>query len=352
MASVTISGVDIAGVLCTVPGDPLSVSAVGACFEPEEVDRIAKAAGLRYLHRAPKGTTAGDLCASAAQLLLERLDWPPESVDALVMVTQSPDYRLPATACTLQDRLGMSTGCLAFDVNLGCSGYVYGLWLGALMIATGSCRRVLLLAGDVLTPWVSPQDRSLALLLGDAGSATALERGDQCKQISFVLGTDGRGKDHLIVPAGGARWPHDEKSSILHTDESGNVRSAEHLFMNGWEVFNFAIRVVPALVRDTLAQHGWTLDDVERVLFHQPNALILSHLARKMRLAADQMVSNLDRFGNTNSTTIPLLIADSLSREVQTRPVRVLMLGFGVGFSWAGAAMTLGPVQCAEVHQV
>ena len=351
MAGATIKGVAVRGVVCAVPGEPVSVYESGRAFATADIDQVAKTVGLKETYRAAPGQTAGDLCLAAAEALLEDLGWERDSVDGLILVTQNPDHFSPATACIVHGKLGLADRCVAFDVGMGCSGYVYGLWMSSQFVAAGTCKRILLLAGDTPTQAISSEDKSVAMLFGDAGSATALEFDADAPDMSFVLGTDGTGAQNLVIPAGGFRErPHPSHHERV-VCEDGSRRSPFELQMDGLAIFNFTLKRVPALVRDTLAQAGW--DGAEAYLFHQANGFILGKIAKKLGLDPDRVPVNIDRYGNTSMASVPLLVVDDVADRVRSpEGVRVVMAGFGVGYSWAGAAVTLQGLGSARLVHV
>ncbi|NPV81334.1 MAG: ketoacyl-ACP synthase III [Firmicutes bacterium] len=352
MPSVTLKNVALRGIVCSVPGKALSVADIGSAFPLEEAEKVAKLSGIETLYRAKPGQTTSDLCVAAAKHLLEGLNWPPESIEGVIVVTQTPDYILPNDASVVHAVLGLSKSCFAFDVAMGCSGFVYGYWIASQFVSGGSAKRVLLLVGDTLSQVASPQDRS-SLLFGDAGAAAALEWDPAAEPSSFVLGSDGRGVQSLIIPAGGFRDRGGGPESYTRvTDPEGNARSPREFYMDGWEVFNFTIREVPGLVQTTLAQHGWTKDELDWVLFHQANKMIVQHLARKIGVQPQKAPINIQRYGNTSGVSIPLLLADDIGDSISSAPQKVLLLGFGVGYAWAGAALTIGPVTVSRVVHV
>lgn len=352
MSDGVVRSVAVRGVVCAVPGDPISIAELDHSLSPAELEKTRKTVGLAELYRAPRGVTAGDLCVAAAERLLEQLGWARESVDGIVMVTQTPDHYLPATACVAHRALGLADGCFAFDVGMGCSGYVYGLWLAGSLCSSGP-RRVLLLAGDTISHLTSPRDPSVSVLFGDAGSATALEHDPAAAPMSFVLGTDGSGVDNLKVPAGGFRERFTAEHLVAAADPAGGVRAPADLYMDGLAIFNFTLKRVPALVRSVLALRGWEPEEVDAFLFHQANGFILNRIAGKLALPPERVPINIDRYGNTSMSSIPLLLAENArALEAARATPNVLLAGFGVGYSWAGAALTLDGVRVAEVVRV
>jgi 3-oxoacyl-[acyl-carrier-protein] synthase-3 len=344
-----VYGASIAGIASAVPDKFLTIEDGARIFGEAEMRKISASTGVKKRHVAYNGMCTSDLCFAAAERLLADLEWSRESIDALIFVSQSPDYCLPATSCTLNLRLGLPKRCAAFDVNLGCSGYTYGLWLASHLIAGGGVRRLLLLVGDVSTRGTAPEDRAMAALVGDAGTATALERDENSGVMSFCLGTDGSGKDHLIVRAGGHRQPRNEQTARRVQAEDGNIRSAEDVYMNGAEIFTFTLREVPPLIREVLDVAGWSIDTVDAFVMHQANEFILKYLAKKMKLPAEKMILALEDYGNTSSASIPLAMTHALAGKLRTGSLNLVLAGFGVGFSWGAVTLNCGPMVMPEL---
>ena len=336
MGRVRVSQVAIRGIVCTVPGAPLTIHELGSDLEAAELNKVARTVGLEHLYRVQPTQTAGDLCVAAGRQLLGNLGWSPDSVDAMILVTQTPDYFLPATACVAHGSLGLSPHCMAFDVGMGCSGYVYGLLLASQFVSSGACRRILLLAGDTISRTLAPDDRSTSLLFGDAGSATALEFEPDAPAVSFVAGTDGTGIHNLMIPSGGFRCP------VLSEDGSPSIPGRRpQLHMDGLAVFDFTLKRLPPLVEETLCLQQWSKDDVDYYVFHQANAFMLQALAKKLRIAPDRMPLNIAKYANTSMVSIPLLLVDDLRGQISgEQPTRLLLAGFGVGYSWAAMAFS------------
>ncbi|MGI4795992.1 MAG: 3-oxoacyl-ACP synthase III family protein [Janthinobacterium lividum] len=334
--ALSVADVTLRGVVCALPQRRVDNDAFQERWGEKAVAEITAMTGVGARYWADVSQTAGDLCFDAAERLLTRLEWARDSVDALIFVTQTPDQRMPATSCTLHGRLGLANHCQAFDVGLGCSGYVYGVWLAAAMIAAG-CTRVLLLAGDTSSRLIDPADRATALLFGDAGSASAFERSRSAAPTQFILGTDGTGAAHLAVAGGGFRPPADPAAAN------------ETLVMDGGAVFSFTLRAVPSLIRTMLDTAGRSVADVDFFALHQANRFMLRHIAKKLAIAPESMPINIDRYGNTSSASIPLLICTDLSERITTGPVNLLLAGFGVGFSWGAALLDAVELRCAEL---
>jgi 3-oxoacyl-[acyl-carrier-protein] synthase-3 len=336
----TVAGVALRGVVSALPARRVTNAHFRATFAQGDIDDVVKMLGVEARHWASEMQTTADLCQAAATRLLERLGWEPASLDALIFVSQTPNQRLPATACDLHGALDLAPHCQAFDVGLGCSGYAYGLWLSAALIAAG-CRRVLLLAGDTSSRMVNPADRGTALLFGDAGTASALEASADAAPIHFVLGTDGKGARNLIVQGGGFRAVEPDARRAEGYDP-------DHLFMDGGAVFSFTLKAVPALIRDTLSRAGLAPGEVDALVLHQANRFMLNHIAKKAGIDAARTPINIDRYGNTSSASIPLVLTTDLADRLVAEPLRLMMAGFGVGYSWGGVQMTTRPLACAE----
>ena len=339
-----IGGVRITGLASAVPRLTRTISDEAELFGKQDAKKIADSIGVTSRHVVENDMCTSDLCFASAQILLNKIPWSRESIDVLIFVSQTPDFLLPATSCSLQHRLGLSKRCAAFDVNLGCSGYVYGLWFISQLLQNSNLKRGLLLVGDTLSRIVSPQDRATMPLFGDAGTATALEVSDPSKKMVYELGTDGSGIDHLMVPAGAFRRPHSESTCRRKKREGNNIRSDEDLFMDGAEVFTFTLREVPTLIKSILKSTGWSIDTVDAYVMHQANRFMLQHLTKKMRIPSDKMIMSLENFGNTSSASIPLTMTVELADQLKTGSLNLILAGFGAGLSWGAVSLTGGPM--------
>jgi len=290
-------------------------------------------AGVKTRRVADAKTCSSDLCLAAAKDVLEAIDWTPESIDVLIFVTQSPDYFLPSTACLIHRDLGLSDQCAAFDVGLGCSGYPYALWLASMMLQGPGVKRVLVLHGETPTKFVEHSDRSVALLFGDAGSATAIEASDEQEREKwwFSLHTDGNGSNDLIMEGGGFRERFPEDSSKCFVK------------MNGTAIFNFTIKRVPAMIEDTLEASGRSKDDIDYFIFHQSNRFIMKHLVRKVGLPIEKVPICIEEFGSAGGPSIPLAITQGGLKRSSSNSLNLLLLGYGVGLSWGSALIQLNP---------
>ena len=352
MASFAITGVALSGLSSAVPENRVDVGHLAERFGSVEAQRISESIGIRSRPIAPEGLCASDLCYAAAENLIEHLGWERSSIEAVIFVSQTPDHQLPATACFLQNRLGLPSSCLAFDVNLGCSGYVYGISVASQFISTGSIQRALVLVGDTISQLVSDQDKSASPLFGDAGTATALEYQKNAPAMTFTLGTDGRGAEHLIVPVGMHRQGRQGATSVRTEVEDGSLLSRKKLFMDGAQVFSFTLGKIPKLVRSALNAADWTMDEVDAVVMHQANAFMLKHLAKRLKIPSEKFVLTMENFGNTSCASIPLAINTSLANQVSQQPLQLLLVGFGVGWSWGAMTLTCGPTVVPEISQV
>ena len=299
--------------------------------------KIYKKTGIKSRHIAATETTS-QLAVQAAEKLFSESGFPKDKIDFLLLCTQSPDYFLPTTACIVQDILGLPTSCGAFDFNLGCSGFVYGLAITKGLIAGGMAKNVLLLTVETYTKYIHPKDKSVRTIFGDGAAATLIthEKGDPCKIGEFVFGTDGKGASNLIVPAGAMAMPKSEETAKEMVDEQGNVRSLNNLYMNGPEIFNFTLDIVPDTVKSLLARAKLSMDDIDLFVFHQANKFMLDSLRDKIGIPEEKFYLDMEDKGNTVSATIPIAMKDALDEGRISRGDRLMLVGFGVGYSWAG----------------
>ena len=330
MAVVKTTGARIAGVCTCVPTRRFDNVKDASAFTEEEVRKVTGMAGVSSRRVVGETLCSSDLCIAAARRLLERLEWAADSIDAVIMVTQTPDYFLPSTACVVHHRLNLADHCAAFDVGLGCSGYPYGMWLAAMMLQGGGMRRVLVLHGETPTRFSDQSDRSVSLLFGDAGSATALESTGLTEPIwYYALHSDGGGFNSMIVESGGFR------------DRFGADARKHCVSMNGALIFNFTIKRVPALIDETLQAAMMGNDDVDYFIFHQSNQFIMKHLCVKRSLPSEKVPIILRDFGNTGGASIPLTMTQGNLTRLKDRPLRLMLLGYGVGLSWGSALIDL-----------
>lgn len=302
--------------------------------------KIFRKTGIRS-RRIADGQLVSDLAVQAAENLFAESSIDRASIDFLLLCTQSPDYFLPTTACLVQDRLGLRKNCGALDFNLGCSGYVYGLALAKGLLLGGMARTVLLITSETYSKHLHPQDRSVRTIFGDGASATLLahDPGAPLKIGEFVFGTDGSGARNLIVPAGGMAQPRNEATRQETTDKQGNVRSLDNLFMDGPAIFNFSLDTVPPTVEETLRKNGLSMKDIDLWVFHQANRFMLDSLRDKIGIPEDRFYFNMADKGNTVSSSIPIALRDALDECRIRRCNRVMLVGFGVGYSWAGCVL-------------
>lgn len=322
----------------------------------KKVQRLKKAIGLNMRRVCPDGVTASDLCRQAALDLFAVTGIDRTEVDALLFLSQTPDYQMPATACILQDSLGLPHSCAAMDLSQGCSGYVYGLWIAASLVASGACRNVLLLVGDAFGPRYN-RNRVVAPIFGDGGSATLLTSAKAEEKIYFELGTDGSGHECIIKPAGRARLPFSvaaEPDRVYYedvADRAGNPWKLSQPFMDGKAVFDFTMRVVPAHLQRFMEKIGIESRDVDCLALHQANRQIVELVAEKAGFppeAAD--ASSFGLYGNLGCASLPVSICHRLGPTLCVSG-RMVLCGFGVGLSWGSCAASMAGMRIAAVSE-
>lgn len=341
----SIAGIAIRAVAAAVP-TRVARTQDYAYLTPEERARFEKATGIAERHIVRDGQFASDLCAAAALRVMAHLGWDKESVGALILVTQSPDYPIPATAIILQDKLGLAQHCLAFDVNLGCSAYPYGLAIVSSLMQSLGIARALLLVGDTSSRACAVHDKSAWPLFGDAGSATALEADVMAPAAFYDLMSDGSGKDAIIVPSGtlSSRRPPGDGPVPIEEGSDGIRRRPDNLVLHGADIFSFAIAKVPPSIRRAMEASGCQPDQVDFLLLHQANKMINDTIARKAGFTPGQSLSTLASHGNTSSASIPVTLCAHATQFGQPR--RLALCGFGVGLSW-GTCVVQVPANAA-----
>lgn len=307
---------------------------LAAEFPRWDMDLIYSKTGIANRHIAEPDECASDLAVAAVEKLLAENEIDPKSIDFLLLCTQTPDYPLPTTACLLQERLGLRTSVGAMDFNLGCSGFVYGLAIADGLIRTGTAQRILLITAETYSKYIHPADRSLRPIFGDAAAATLIEASASPTMVGFQYGTDGKGANTLMVNKGGAR-PEKDAHQARH-----RRRWPSDLYMDGPSLIDFTVSAVPPLVRDILAAADLTDDDIDLYLMHQATRKMLELLREALRVDKNRLPIVLERCGNTVSATIPILL-NNLRHDGRLTPgTRNMLIGFGVGWSWAGCVWT------------
>lgn len=331
----------IAAVTHYLPVGRLTYEAIGISHPSWDMDKLGKIVGIRQLPISQDGEFSSHMATSAARRLLEDPAVDTDGIDYLILVTQSPDFPLPTTACLVQDALGLPQNIGALDVRLGCSGYVYALGLAKGLVASGQAKKLLLLTSDVFTKLVNSNDKATRPIFGDAATATLVvaSQDDSTGIGSLVYGTDGTAAGALVVPNGSLRDGRDltEQAGV---EQRGLESEGYDLFMDGAAVFNFTLAVVPTLVDDTLAKAGWAREDVDLFVFHQANKFLINHLRKKLKIDEARFWMDMENVGNTGPSTIPLALSQAAEQGILKPGMKVLLAGLGVGLSWAGATLT------------
>ena len=351
MAFLEFKNVRIAGMSAGVPKNiasnlhPTEYDKVSSDYSPEDFVKTTGVMERRYSFEL----TTSDLCFAAAEKLIADLGWEKSEIEGIIFVSQTPDYILPATSCILQDRLGLSKECYTADVSLGCSGWVYGLNIGASLVGSGSLKKILVMCGDAKGR-AKTAVRRLNPLFGSAGTVTALEYQEGAPAIQFHFGTDGSGFDAIIIPDGGSRNQVAE-SSFEYQDVEGHKLNRLQTWMKGMDVFSFGITTAPKSVKKLAEHFGIDYSSYDYLVLHQANMKMNNMIAKKLKFDSDKVPSSMYLFGNTSSASIPMTIVTELRDKLQ-RPTKLLCSGFGIGLSWGTVALTLDNVVVSELVNV
>jgi 3-oxoacyl-[acyl-carrier-protein] synthase-3 len=352
MAYIQYEGVGITAMSAAVPRRVVKGREYTEVFSQEEANEIVDKTGIEERRFADAETCSSDLCFAAAEKLIADNNINKEEIDLLVFISQTPDYRMPATSVTLQHRLGLPNSTIAFDITLGCSAFIYGLSVVYGMMERSGLRKALLLDGETRSKVYSPRDRRSAFLFGDGGVAALIERDPKFGTSTFSLNSDGSRADLIMIPAGGYRKMSSAETVVEKVvDEFGNMRSEEQGYMRGGDVFNFVIREIPRDIKNTLAKVEKTVDDFDYIVFHQANNFINSYIMKKMKMDATKIPSTIAKFGNSSSVSVPLTIVSELQGKLDGNK-ELLLTAFGVGMTWATGVVPFVDCKISDLVEV
>jgi len=349
MSFLSVNNVKIKGISACVPSKTIEVKDF-ELFSEEDAKLFTKTTGVERRRIAEADVCSSDLCIKAAEQLISELEWKKDEIDCIVFVTQTPDYQLPATSIIIQDRLGLSEDCYAFDISLGCSGWVYALSVITSLLSHGSMKKGLLLAGDTILKICSPKDKSTYPLFGDAGSATAVEFSESINDsIKFCFNTDGAGYRTIIIDDGGSRNPVSTQSFTMETISEGIERTKLDLILDGMDVFAFGISKAPESVNRLMDYYNLDKEKVDYFTFHQANKFMNEKIRKKLKLPEEKVPYSLKNFGNTSCVTIPLTLVTELKQQLVSSSLLHIACGFGVGLSWGSCSFKTENIVCPDL---
>lgn len=352
MAQLTYNGIGITAMCAAVPRTVINNYEYTQYFPKEEVKDVVDKVGIYERRFADENTCSSDLCFAAAEQLISENKIDRNEIDLLIFISQTPDYRMPATSIILQQRLNLPTSTMAFDINLGCSAFIYGLSVVYSLMQQAGIRKALILDGETRSKVYSPKDRRTAFIFGDAGVAALIERKAEFGESFFSFNSDGSREDLIKIPAGGYRQPS-SKDTVKErvVDEYGNVRSDEQGYMNGGDVFNFVIKEIPKDFNLIFDYAKKDKAEIDYFVFHQANGFINGYLAKKLKLDVNKIPSTIEKFGNTSSVSVPLTIVSELRNKLNGNNT-LFLSAFGVGMTWASAILKLDNCNIGEIVEV
>lgn len=352
MAILAYNGVGITAMAAAVPKQVINNYEYTEFFPAEQVKEVVDKIGIYERRFANEETCSSDLCYAAAEKLIADNQIDRNEIDLLIFISQTPDYRMPATSLLLQHRLNLPSSCIAFDINLGCSAFCYGLSVVYSMMQSGQIRKALILDGETRSKVYSPKDRNSAFIFGDGGVAALVEKDEKFGTSYFSLNSDGSRSDLIMIKGGGYRNPSSlETLKEKVVDEYGNIRSDENGYMRGGDVFNFVIREIPRDIKKTLEHASITAESLDYYVFHQANNFINSYIAKKMKLDEGKIPATISKYGNTSSVSVPLTIVSELQNKLSGNK-SLLLSAFGVGMTWATAIVPFVDCKISDIVEV
>lgn len=350
MAYTVFKSVKITGIVGVVPRNKID-NRIDHVDE-EQKEKIIQLTGIAEYRKAPQHICTSDLCQRAAEILFEELNLNPSVIDAIIFVSQTPDYRVPATSCVLQHKMHCNKNTITIDINSGCTGFIHGLYTACSFINGGQLKKVLLLCGDTQTKLVNMTDKNVSFILGDGGTATLLETDTQASEMAISLYTDGSRYDKLIIPASGYRSLSSPETRKVKLHPDGEQRSLEHLFMDGMAIFNFSATDVVQAIINFMEQRKLTTSIVDYLFLHQANKFLTDKIARKLGFPLEKVPYSLAKFGNTSSASIPLTMAHYFSQKKPHAAKRCLLSGFGVGLTWGVVDIILDNIHTPMIEEI
>ena len=352
MAMLCYEGIGITAMAAAVPRRIIKNLEYTEFFPADQVKEVVDKVGVLERRFADEETCSSDLCYAAAEKLIADNNVDRSEIDLLVFLSQTPDYRMPATSIILQDRLGLPQSCVAFDMQLGCAGFCYAMSVVYGMMQNGNIRKALILDGETRSKVYSPKDRRSAFIFGDGGVAALVEKDEKFGKSWFSLNSDGSRYDLIMIKGGGYRnMSSEETLKERVVDEYGNIRSDEQGYMRGGDVFNFVIREIPRDIKKTIKFSGVDKDSIDYIVFHQANNFINTYIAKKMKLDADKIPHTIEKFGNTSSVSVPLTIVSELKDKLEGSKT-LLLSAFGVGMCWATGIVPFVDCKVSEIVEV
>jgi len=349
MAFLDIKDVAIKGVSACVP---ITSDCISEIYKWWGVNGFSESTGIKARRRSSADMTSSDLCYAAAEKLIDELGWDKLEIEALVFVTQTPDYILPATSCVLQQCLGLSKECYTLDISLGCSGWVYAMSVISALLQNRTIKKGLLLAGDTITKICSPEDKSTFPLFGDAGTATALEYTPESNGMQFNFNTDGNGYETIIVREGGYRFQVNESSLKMNGSGENISRRGIDLELDGMDVFSFGITKAPKSVKQLCEHFSIDKDSVDIFTFHQANLMMNEMIRKKLKLPEEKVSYCMDEFGNTSCASIPLALVTREREKLRNKKLKHIACGFGVGLSWGSVFFETDKIAVPELIEL
>lgn len=352
MAILKFKNVGIAGIGACVPKHVINNYQYTQYFPEEDVRKVVDKIGVFERRFADANTCSSDLCYAAAEKLIAEMNINKEEIDVLIFISQTPDYRMPATSILLQNRLGLPQSTIAFDITLGCSAFLYGLSVAFSYLQMPNIRKVLLLDGETRSKVYSPKDRKTAFIFGDGGVAAIIDRNEKYGESFISLNSDGSMSDTIKINAGGYRNPSSVETLKEHViDQYGNIRNEEQGYMDGETVFNFVAVKIPKDIKTLCATSGVDLNSMDYYLFHQANDFMNQFLVKKLKIDREKVPSSIAKFGNTSSVSIPLTICSELRNDLKGHH-RLLLSSFGVGLSWGTGIIEIEDCHICEIVEI